>query len=133
MKTISKEYLLTSFKLLSLTQREMQTLSLYILTNKIYYDDILECYYFVYNKSGIFHKLLLYYLANEIFQNEKKYQSQLYKQLREFVCKYFYDDFESSKKCIDLHKKYIELKNVWITKQIYENKELTSKSINETL
>ncbi len=63
MKLISKDFLLSALKTLTLAQKDLQTLSLYIISNKTYIFDIIECYLFIYYKSSIFHRLLLYYLG----------------------------------------------------------------------
>ncbi|KAF9764634.1 Regulation of nuclear pre-mRNA domain-containing protein 1A [Nosema granulosis] len=112
----SKDYFLKQLKQLSPTEEHIKTLGLYIKTFKSEYTNIMEVFAYVYNCSNLHHKLVLMYLANEILQTDKSYDTdslQLKKLLREFIQKTYGVSKAEAKKYPPLYKKFCDLENVW--------------------
>lgn len=121
MSLLSREYLITSLRCLQPTQENMQTIALYVRINKNEHAKISEIYCNELAASCVFHRLNLYYLANEILQSEKKNSRfrYLYDAIRAVVLRTFAASKCEAEKYAKLHKKYRGLEDVWVQREIF--------------
>ncbi|KAF7683093.1 Regulation of nuclear pre-mRNA domain-containing protein 2 [Astathelohania contejeani] len=127
MSLLSTEYLLVSLRDLTTTQDSMQTLSLYIKTNRNDYDRIIQAWLYEYKKSSVYHRLSLLYLANEIIQTTKivdKNSKELVKAFKHSVGELFYEAYTIAESIPSVGKKYADLGKVWIDRNIFTADEL---------
>ncbi|AFN82386.1 hypothetical protein EROM_010410 [Encephalitozoon romaleae SJ-2008] len=121
MASLSKEYLLKSLINLLPTEEQMKTVGLFIRTFKRDYRAIVEGWMFVYRKSSPYHRLNLLYLANEVVQTTKDVDPDSI-ELKILLKKVVNEVFEETKKMAmknpSLYKKYCELENVWIQRNV---------------
>jgi regulator of Ty1 transposition protein 103 len=121
MTLLSREYLLKSLINLLPTEEQMKSVGLYIRTFKKDYETIVEGWEFVYHRASIYHKLNLLYLANEVVQTTRDVDSDslsLKMSFKKAVNRVFKDTKEESRGNRALHKKYCDLEDVWIQRNV---------------
>lgn len=129
MSFIVPEFLIRSLQSLTTTQDDMQTLSLFIRSNKRDYKIILEAYGYELTHSNALHRLSLLYLANEILQTERGNDEDavsLISGIKMLLPSIFSDTIKKIRND-ELLRKYNLLGKVWIERQIFTPAELNMK------
>lgn len=138
MSFLAPEFLLQNLQSLTNTQDDMQTVSLFIRSNKNNYKMIIEVFSYEATKSNALHRLSLFYLANEIIQTEKntdKAAVSLIIGIKQCIPHLFVKTIKELRSN-DLIAKYRNLGKVWIERGIFEAEELdmrTDNSVDEIL
>lgn len=125
MSFITPEFLIRSLQNLVNRQEEMQTVALYLRSNKSEHELITEIFSRELTASNLYHRLNLFYLANEILQTEKSKDEEavaLIAGLKRIIPSIFIDSISRSNEM--LKKKYISLGKVWIERRIFDAKQL---------
>ncbi|KAM0672304.1 hypothetical protein CWI42_010510 [Ordospora colligata] len=121
MTSLSKEYLLKALMNLVPTEEQMKTIGLFIKTFKKDHSAILDAWMFVYERSSAYHRLNMLYLANEIMQTTRDadaYSVELKIAFKTAVLKVFEQTKQAVVGNAHLYKKYCELENVWIQRNV---------------
>lgn len=109
-----KDYLLEQLINIKPGAEELKSLSIYLSMFSEKDSLILECIEYIYNKSGLHHRLTLYYLVHEVIYVMKSGSGVVLKaKLKEFVRKNFLGDKKKSVN-MPLEKKYQTLYNMWV-------------------
>lgn len=110
---IFKDYLLQHLINIKPAEEELKSLSMYIAALCESHLDIIQCIQYIYNKSGIHHRLTLYYLIYEIILSIKSSSGLLLKaELKEFVKLNFIND-RNKTLGMPLNKKYVSLYEIF--------------------
>lgn len=121
MTLLSKDYLLKVLTNLLPTEEQMKSVGLYIRTFKKDYRTIAEGWLFVYERVSVYHKLNLLYLANEVVQTVREIDLdsiELKIAFKKAVNGVFGNTKEAVVKNPPLYRKYCELENVWIQRNV---------------
>jgi len=99
----------------------MKTIGLFIKTFKKDHSTIVDAWMFVYERSSAYHRLNLLYLANEIVQTTRDADAcsmELKMAFKTAVSKVFGQTKQAVVGNVHLYKKYCELENVWIQRNV---------------
>lgn len=118
---LSKGYLLSQLYKVNPTEDSLKSLALYIRTFKHEHALIVEGIAYVHAKSSIHHRLLLFYLVNEILQTERAPAGQpLCRELKAFLAQHFIADLNSCVAESVISKKLAALQQIWKTRNIMD-------------
>lgn len=118
---LSKDYLLSQLYKVNPTEDSLKSLALYIRTFKHEHALIAEGIAYVHSKSSIHHRLLLFYLVNEILQTERAPAGQpLRHELKAFLSQHFIADLNSSMAGSSISKKLAALQCIWKSRNIID-------------
>lgn len=98
----------------------MKSLAMYIRTFKEDHASIVGGIEYTYTNSAIHHRLVLFYLINEILQTEKSPSGVMLRaELKAFLTKYFIVEKEASVND-ELHKQFQQLQDIWCSRKIMD-------------
>lgn len=117
---LQRDYFLGQLLSLKITEEHLKSLAIYTRTFSSSHETIIEGLEYANSRSSIHHKLGLYYLINEILVNEKSPNSSLRLGLKRFIVRHFQPDKQLSHMSETLHKKFVELENIWKAKNIVD-------------
>ncbi|KAI5168330.1 hypothetical protein PAEPH01_0043 [Pancytospora epiphaga] len=118
---LSKDYLLMQLYRVTPAEEALKALALYIRTFKCQYEMISDGIAYVHSKSSIHHRLLLFYLINEILYTERSSAgAPLCQKLREFLSVHFASDLKASTPESPIHRKLDALRRIWENRKIVE-------------
>lgn len=120
---LQKDYYLNQLYTLKPTEEHMKSLAIYTRTFGNDSDIIAGGIEHVRSQSSIHHRLVLYYLVNEILMTERSSSSKLRHVLKGFVKMHFQTDLLASAKFDVLYRKFVELEKVWRLKRIVDFEE----------
>lgn len=120
---LQKDYFLSQLITLKPTEEHLRSLAMYSKTFTQEYETIMQGIEYCYLNSSIHHRLILYYLMNEIMISEKDTLSPLVILIKHFIKKNFKNDLSTALKLEMVHNKFLELEKFWKTKNILEFEE----------
>ncbi|ELA48310.1 hypothetical protein VCUG_00146 [Vavraia culicis subsp. floridensis] len=129
MSLFSQETFIREVRTLVPTQEKIKTLALYMKTTSAESTRMVRILDQEYANSNAYHKLNIFYLANELIQTIKKNEKDLallLEQIKSFVVSNFDDANAEMSKHPVLKGKLMELKNVWVERRLFENAELAN-------
>ncbi|ELQ75654.1 Regulator of nuclear mRNA [Trachipleistophora hominis] len=135
MSLFSQETFIKEIRTLSPTQEKIKTLALYMKTTSTESTRMLRILDQEYAKSNAYHKLNIFYLANELIQtikNDEKDLALLHEQIKSFVVSNFDDAYAEMSKYPVLKGKLMELKGVWVERKLFGDAELADGALPYT-
>lgn len=117
---LQKDYYLKQLCTLKSTEEHMKSLAIYTRAFGNDSDIIVGGIEYVRSQSSIHHRLVLYYLINEILMTERDSSSILRPMLKGFVKMHFHADLLAAAKFDVLYRKFVELEKVWKLKTIID-------------
>lgn len=123
---LQKDYFLGQLVSLKATEEHLKSLAIYTRTFSHDSRVILDGLEYVHSNSSIHHRLILYYLINEILINEKSNVSGLKIGMTKFITENFQNDKETAINQEVIYKKFVELERIWKTKKMIDLDEKVS-------
>ncbi len=117
---LQKDYFLLQLLTLKPTEEYLRSLAIYTKTFSEDFEAILEGLEYTHSISSIHHRLILYYLINEILVSEKDTHNPLVVLMKSFVKRNFQNDVLVSLDFENIHGKYLELEKFWRSKSLVE-------------
>lgn len=118
-----KEYFLSQLLSLKPTEEHLRALAMYCRTFNQDWNTIMEGITYCHLNSSVHHRLIIYYLINEILVSEKDTSNPFTIGLKSFIRNYYENDLKSSRGLEVIHKKFTDLEKYWISKGIINSKD----------